>query len=101
LAEQIYFRAQRVIFNERSKCDLSAYRFQQPQIDQASYVAVLGEPPPEELARKIERLLAAGEPIELPDEVLRFFVERRKQAIQAGPWVEGHYRPGKGHRLGE
>ena len=97
LAQNAYLCAQQVIFNE--KCDLSAYRFQQPQVDAASYVAVLGEPPPEALVHRLERLLAAGEPIELPEEVLRFFVGRRKQAAQLGSWVEGHYRPGQKHRL--
>ncbi len=34
-------------------------------------------------------------PTQLPEDILTMLDERRKQAQQIGPWVEGHYRPGK------
>jgi hypothetical protein len=39
--------------------------------------------------------LAAGEPAVVPEDVLRLLNARRTAATQVGPWVEGHYRPGK------
>lgn len=74
--------------------DLSAFRF---QLEQIYHVAVLGPtPPPEEIAKKVEELLAPGEPATLPAEILKMLMERRKQAMSPGTiWWEGHYRPGK------
>jgi hypothetical protein len=71
---------------------LSAYRF---LLDQVWHVTVIGEPPPRTLARRIDRILAAGEPATLPADVLELLAARRQQQIQQGPWSEGHYRPGR------
>ncbi len=90
-AEQAYFQAQEALYTGPPN-DLSVYRL---QFEQISHVAVLGEEPPEELEQQLTAILAAGEPTTLPQDVLEFLRERREQAKQLGPWVEGHYRPGK------
>ena len=72
-------------------CDLSAYRV---LINRVPHVAVVGEPPPADLDRRLDHLLAAGEPVALPDAVLTTLAARRAQAARLGPWIEGHHRPG-------
>ncbi len=89
IARKIYFQAQDAI--ETPECDLSAYRF---HINYIYHVAVLGESPTEELDQKLQTILSPGEPISLPSNVLKVFVERRNKAIKQGPWVERHFRPG-------
>ena len=76
-----------------SPADLSVYRF---LLDQAAYVAVLGEPPTAELDQRIVTHLAAGEPAELPRGILLALNECRQRARHIGPWVEGHYGPDPG-----
>ncbi|MGD9893501.1 MAG: hypothetical protein AB7R89_03400 [Dehalococcoidia bacterium] len=89
-AAGVYRRAEQTI--HRTPCDLSAYRF---LLDQVSHVALIGAPPPPQLDQVLADLFAAGEPATLPSEVLRQLSERRAQASRIGPWVEGHYRPGR------
>jgi hypothetical protein len=98
-AGRAYLQAQRVIFNAQDTSDLSAYRFQLPQLYPGYYVAVLGAPPAEELHQKLQRILLTGEATSLPAEALQFLQARRRRAAQLGSWVEGHYRPGPKHRL--
>jgi hypothetical protein len=93
LAGQVYYYTQEAIF--AAPCDLSCYRF---MLDEMSYVAVLGSPPPAEVDEQLTALLAAGEPTPLPDDVVAMLQARRAQARQIGPWVEGHYQPGKRFR---
>ncbi len=90
-AGQPYFKAQDVIFRDPAN-DLSAYRL---QLDQIWHVCVLGEQPPRPLDRRLRRILAAGEAVTLPEQVLQMLLERRARAIQTGPWAEGHYWPGE------
>ena len=90
-AVQAYFAAQETIFAHAGDVDLSAYRF---LLDRVSHVVVLGGPPPTELHDALRAILAAGEPATLPEEVLKLLHARRAQASRAGPWVEGHHRPG-------
>jgi hypothetical protein len=78
---------------------LSAYRFEYPPVAPGWFVAVLGETPPEEIQARLLAILSAGEPATLPDKVRKFLEQRRAQASQIAPWVEGHYRPGKRHKL--
>ena len=90
-----YFRIQKLIDNP--DVDLSAYRL---QIRNVWHVAVVGELPASELADELEQTFAPGEPVDLPNEILDFMSRRRRELIQHGPWVEGHYRPGLGFRFG-
>jgi hypothetical protein len=86
-----YTQAQDTIFH--NECDLSAYRM---LLDQIWHVAVLGGVPAEvSFQQELERILyTEGTPTTLPDDVLTMLHERREQARQLGPWVEGHHRPG-------
>jgi hypothetical protein len=90
-AGQAYLRAQEAIFRDPHN-DLSAYRL---QLNQIWHVAVLGEQPPSVLDRRLKRILAAGEPVRLPEEILKLLLERRARASQAGAWVERHHWPGE------
>src|SRR5215204_6286999 len=92
LAETTYFAAQEVVFAHAGDVDLSAYRFQLNRVD---HVAIVGEPPPTDLHDELRAVLAAGEPAVVPEDALRLLNARRTAATQVGPWVEGHYRPGK------
>ena len=38
---------------------------------------------------------ADGKNAELPQHIIQTLSERRAQAQRIGPWVEGHYRPGR------
>jgi len=72
--------------------DLSAYRL---IFNQIYYLSILGQKPPDELERQLEAILAAGEPAELPQDILKTLTERRRQSIKQGRWVEKHFRPGQ------
>ena len=85
-----YFQAQEVLFTTKS--DMSAYRF---QLEQAVYVAVLGDTPSAEFDQTLQAILASGEPATLPAAILIALNQRRIQARRLAPWVERHYRPGK------
>src|SRR5688500_15910667 len=73
-----YFAAQQAIFDGPPN-DLSAYRL---QLNRVYHVAVLGQTPPEELDQQLTAILSAGEPTELPTEVLQTLLDRRAQAIR-------------------
>ncbi len=81
-----YGYAQQAIFFH--DCDLSAYRF---RWEQRYHVTVLGTRPPETLDRRLRAILARGEMVALPDDLLRFLAQRRREANEQAPWVEGHY----------
>ena len=87
-----YVAAEEAISAHAGDVDLSAYRF---LLDRISHVLVLGDPPPTALHDELRAILSSGEPAQLPEDLLKLFTARRQQATQAGPWVEGHYRPGR------
>ncbi len=89
-AHRAYFRAQELVF--AAPCDLSVTRF---LLDRVAHVAVIGITPPEDVDRRLRRLLRAGELTSLSEEVLLALWERRLQANQEAPWVERHWRPGQ------
>src|SRR5438132_1492850 len=90
-AARTYERLQETLY-QTSQTDLSVYRL---FLDRVSHVAVLGQPPPEALDRRITRVLSRGEAVSLPLEVLQALAERRREQIRAGTWVEQHHRPGE------
>jgi hypothetical protein len=90
-AGHAYAATQDLLFNDKEN-DLSAFRL---QIRQMWHVAVVGNPPAEELEQQIEEMLSGGEPATLSPDVLKLLQERRQQATKVGSWVEAHYRPGK------
>jgi hypothetical protein len=57
------------------------------------HVTVLGTPPPENLHRRIEQILATGEPTALPDEILIYLLQRGVEQSKHGTWVEQHHFP--------
>ncbi len=91
-SERAYFQAQDTIY--QNDCDLSAYRL---LLEDIWHVAVLGgQPTITALQQELERTLyAEGEPTTLPDEILVYLFDRRAEQSTRGPWMEGHYRPGK------
>jgi hypothetical protein len=88
-AYQVYQRLQDLLYRS-PQADLSVYRF---QLDRQSHTAVLGRTPPASLAGRLDALLALGEPVTLPPEVLEALWTRRRAAARLGPWVERHRRP--------
>ena len=92
LAGIAYFAAQEAVAAHAGDVDLSAYRF---QLNRVSHVIVLGDPPPTALHDQLRRILSSGEPAQLPEGLLKLLNARRAEATEVGPWVEGHYRPGK------
>ena len=90
----MYFRIQKLI--DTPDADLSAYRL---QIQGVWHVAVVGDARGKELAEELARWLSAGEPVDLPDEVLEVLHWRRAEQIKRGPWVEGDYRLGRRFRF--
>jgi len=84
----IYFPLQQFIFVAKDECDLSVYRFKHKG---TWYVVVVGDRPPDSIHVAIEAQLTNGTLITLDADMLVYLMERRNEAIQFGPWVEGHY----------
>ena len=96
-AGRAYFEGQEAMRND-SKANLSVYRVQiGPLLE--SHVVVLGDTPRRQLLERLDHAFASGKHVELTPDVLQHLMERRRHAEQAGPWVEGHYRPGNPVRL--
>jgi hypothetical protein len=76
-ARRAYFQAQDILFNTPDS-DLSAYRF---LLQQIWHVAVLGEPPPEDMAEQLQTVFARGEPTSLPPDILKLLTQRRRQLL--------------------
>lgn len=92
-AGKAYFICQELIAPHAVDCDLSVYRF---IFAESFHVVVLGEPPVDELGDEIDGVLAAGTPVDLPDEMRNYLIERRAEVSGPDvPWMEGHYRPGQ------
>jgi hypothetical protein len=91
-AGEAYFAVQRVIYEAPKPLDLSVFRL---QLNQLWHVAALGMVPPARILQAIEQILDTGESTTLPEDVVQLLQERRAQATRRGPWMEGHYRPGK------
>ncbi len=90
-----YFQLRDFIF--APECDLSAYRFLRNDV---WHVAVVGESPPGQLRQEIEAALAAGESVKLDRQTRQWLLQRREQQSSKGPWIDGHYHPGRGFRIG-
>src|SRR3712207_2150207 len=74
-----YFPPKAAIYPPAGEIDLSAYRFQPNRV---SHVPVLGDPPPVELHDRLRAIFAAGEPAQLPENLLRLFTARRSKATK-------------------
>jgi hypothetical protein len=83
-----YQQAQEALYSGPPN-DLSTFRL---LLNDAWYVAVLGQEPPQSLHDQLTTLLASGEPADLPPALWQALNLRRKQAIRQAPWVERHYR---------
>jgi hypothetical protein len=84
--------------NSRSDVDLSSYRL---LVRKQWHVAVLGELPPEAVDKRVRQILASGEAVSLPEDILRVLNHRRLLAKQVAPWVEAHHTPGMVVDLGD
>src|SRR5438093_10191231 len=85
-----YFAAQETIY--QAQCDLSVFRL---IWERHWHVAVLGKIPPAEVDQTVRLIMAAGEAVTLPEDVLGELLARRARAAQQGPWIERHFRPGR------
>ena len=92
-AERVYFQIQGLVKRDSEQLDLSVFRF---QLRGESIVAVIGDNPGAEVEGRLNRRLSGGEKVSLDEDTLNFLKQRRESAIQQGPWVERHYRPGQG-----
>ena len=93
IAGHAYAQAQEAIYTGPPN-DLSTYR---QILEEQWHVAVLGEPPPEDLYQQLQAILGQGVLATLPDEILDYLRQRRAEAIKRGSCVEGHYR--RRHRV--
>ena len=96
-AGQVYFHLQELIAHVAGDVDLSVYRF---SLSDVVHVAVVGESPPGELRQEIEAAIAGGESVRLDRPTRRWLRQRRAEQLKRGPWVEHHFRPGRGVRFG-
>ena len=83
----IYQAVQQLLYEDVA-CDLSAFRL---QINGIWHVVVIGEKPSGVLHEQIEAQLTNGMLVTLDARILSPLLRRRGEAIQLGPWVEGHY----------
>jgi hypothetical protein len=94
-SEQPYDTLKQTLHDE--PCELSAFRLMFPP-NRAYHVVALGVPPPPELQRRIEDILADGTPSVLPTEVVAELVLRRLSQVGKGEWVEKSHRTQRGRR---
>lgn len=95
-AEQAYQRSRRDLQRARRATDLSVFRLQiGNRIGDVAYlgwyVALIGRPPDKELEARLERHLARGTPVELPEAVTKMLRERRARDAGLAPWIERRY----------
>jgi hypothetical protein len=67
---------------EQADLELSCFRF---RIQRDWHVTMLGELPPDDIDRQIERMLARGDPVTLPADIVGVLSGRRRAVIQLGP----------------
>jgi hypothetical protein len=91
-AGTVYTAVQDLIYLDVD-CDLSVYRV---KLGNSWHVVVIGEKPSNTLHVQIEAQLTNGVLASLGEDALLYLQDRREQAIQFGPWVEGHYSEGGG-----
>lgn len=84
-AARVAYQAVQDFIFARVQVELSVFNL---LVSQASHVVVLGEQPGTALNEQMTKLLAAGEPTQLPPKLLRQLAARRAQ--QHGPWSEHH-----------
>ena len=89
-SETAYAEAQRAIYE--TPCNLSTYRLLNTP-DLTWHVAVLGDVPSSELHRRLTTVLATGESVVLPNDVLRALYQHRKAQPTKDGWAERHYFP--------
>lgn len=94
--ERAYQRSRRELRRSRRETELSVFRLQLGnRISDVAYlgwyVALIGKPPDEALAARLEQHLASGTPVELPEEVTSMLRERRARSADLAPWVERRY----------
>jgi hypothetical protein len=89
-AYRAYSQAQDLLFS--ADCDLSAYRLRYQDVP---HVVIVGASPPSDVDRKLTAIFKDGQPATLPPDIVRYLARRRSEAKTIGPWVEGHYRPGR------
>jgi len=92
-AEQAYQRSRRDVYRARQDTELSVFRLQiGNQIGDVAYlgwyVALIGTRPDEALEARLDRHLARGTPVELPDAVTEMLQARRAKDAGLAPWVE-------------
>src|SRR3712207_3312982 len=83
IAGHAYNQAQVAIYTGPPN-EVSAYRL---ILQERWHVAVLGEPPPEDLDQKLQAILDQGVPATLPDDILDYLKQRRAEAMKRGQWV--------------
>ncbi len=92
-AEQAYQLSRRDLHRSRRETELSVFRLQiGNQIGDVAYlgwyVALIGTRPDEALESRLERHLARGTPIELPEAVTEMLQERRAKDAGVASWTE-------------
>jgi hypothetical protein len=87
-SEAAYDEAQRAIYE--TPCNLSTYRLLSTP-DVTWHVAVLGDVPSDELHRRLTTVLATGESVVLPNDVLIALYEHRRKQPAIDGWAERHY----------
>ncbi len=89
-AKRVYTAAQEAIFH--AECDLSVYNL---RFNGEPTVVVLGDAPPADLDERLQRMLSAGTPADLPPEVIAMLTQRSIEERRRAVWSEGHYDPGE------
>lgn len=95
-AERAYQRSRRDLHRSPRETDLSVFRLQiGNRIGDVAYlgwyVALIGQVPDKELEARLERHLARGTPVELPEAVTKMLQERRARDAGLAPWIERRY----------
>jgi len=89
-AKRVYTAAQKAIFH--IECDLSVYNL---RFNGEPTVVVLGDAPPADLDERLQRMLSAGTPADLPPDIIATLTQRSIEERRKALWSEGHYDPGE------
>ncbi len=89
-AKRAYTAAQEAIRN--AVCDLSVYNL---RFNGEPTVVVVGDAPPADLDERLQRMLSAGTPADLPPDVIAMLTQRSIEERRRALWSEGHYDPGE------
>jgi hypothetical protein len=96
-SKTVYSQLEALLANDE-QVDLSVYNL---TLNGQPLVIVLGNPPPPTVHEAIQRIMATGQPVEVPASLLAALYQRSLAEWAQGPWRVHHHQSGKRYRVAE